>query len=87
MAAQARICRAGQNHTYTVDIRHFWQGNRQIYGHVKGYLYDSGRPYAFGLGGAYLCNVCTPERAGDVPPLPLTNLPKRIPDPCPMFHI
>jgi len=25
----------GQNHTYTVHIRYFWQGNHQIYGHIR----------------------------------------------------
>ena len=30
-----QICRAGQNHIYTVCIRYFWQGNHQIYGHIR----------------------------------------------------
>jgi hypothetical protein len=25
----------GQNHMYTVYIRYFWQGNHQIYGHIR----------------------------------------------------
>jgi len=29
------ICRVGQNHTYTVYIRYFWQGHHQIYGHIR----------------------------------------------------
>jgi hypothetical protein len=29
------ICRVGQNHIYTVYIRYFWQGNHQIYGHIR----------------------------------------------------
>ena len=28
-------CRVGQNHIYTVYIRYFWQGNHQIYGHIR----------------------------------------------------
>jgi len=27
--------RVGQNQIYTVCIRYFWQGNHQIYGHIK----------------------------------------------------
>jgi len=27
--------RVGQNHIYTVCMRYFWQGNRQIYGHIR----------------------------------------------------
>ena len=29
------ICRVGQNHIYTVCIRYLWQGNHQIYGHIR----------------------------------------------------
>jgi hypothetical protein len=29
------MARVGQNHIYTVYIRHFWQGNHQIYGHIR----------------------------------------------------
>jgi len=29
------IRRVGQNHIYTVHIRYFWQGNHQIYGHIR----------------------------------------------------
>ena len=29
------ICRVGQNHIYTVYVRHFWQKNRHIYGHIR----------------------------------------------------
>jgi len=35
---QADLCvidRVGQNHIYTVYIRYFWQGNHQIYGHIR----------------------------------------------------
>ena len=27
--------RVGQNHIYTVFIRYFWQGNHQIFGHIR----------------------------------------------------
>jgi len=30
-----RIFRVGQNHICTVYIRYFWQGNHQIYGHIR----------------------------------------------------
>ena len=29
------IIRVGQNHIYTMYIRYFWQGNEQIYGHIR----------------------------------------------------
>jgi hypothetical protein len=29
------INRVGQNHIYTVHVRYFWQGNHQIYGHIR----------------------------------------------------
>jgi hypothetical protein len=29
------MSRVGQNHIYTVFIRYFWQGNHQIYGHIR----------------------------------------------------
>ena len=29
------MCRVGQNHIYTVYIRYFWQGNYEIYGHIR----------------------------------------------------
>jgi len=29
------ITRVGQNHIYTEYIRYFWQGNHQIYGHIR----------------------------------------------------
>jgi len=29
------VNRVGQNHIYTVYIRYFWQGNHQIYGHIR----------------------------------------------------
>jgi hypothetical protein len=29
------ILRDGQNHIYTLYIRHVWQGNHQIYGHIR----------------------------------------------------
>jgi len=29
------MCRVGQNHIYTVYIQYFWQGNDQIYGHIR----------------------------------------------------
>jgi hypothetical protein len=30
------VCRVGQNHICTVYIRCFWQGNHQLYGHIRG---------------------------------------------------
>ena len=32
------IYRVGQDRIYTVYIRYFWQGNHQIYGHIR-YIY------------------------------------------------
>jgi len=29
------MSRVGQNNKYTVYIRYFWQGNHQIYGHIR----------------------------------------------------
>ena len=29
------IYRVGQDHIYTVHTRHFWQGNLEIYGHIR----------------------------------------------------
>ena len=29
------MSRVGQNHIYTVYIRYLWQGNHQIYGHIR----------------------------------------------------
>jgi len=29
------MCRVGQIHIYTVYIRYRWQGNHQIYGHIR----------------------------------------------------
>jgi len=29
------MCRFGQNHIYTLCIPYFWQGNHQIYGHLR----------------------------------------------------
>jgi hypothetical protein len=29
------MIRVGQNHIYMVNIRYFWQGNYQIYGHIR----------------------------------------------------
>ena len=29
------MSRVGQNHTYTVYMQYFWQGNHQIYGHIR----------------------------------------------------
>jgi hypothetical protein len=29
------VVRVGQNHICTVYIRYFWQGNHQIYGHIR----------------------------------------------------
>jgi len=33
------IFRVSQNHIYTVYIRYFWQGNHQIYGHIRCIVY------------------------------------------------
>ena len=35
MRASCILHRVGQDHIYTVHIRYFWQGNRQIYGHIR----------------------------------------------------
>jgi len=32
---KAQAYRVGQNHIHTVYIRYFWQGNHQIYGHIR----------------------------------------------------
>ena len=32
---ECTVCRVGQNYIYTVHIRYFWQGNHQIYGHIR----------------------------------------------------
>ena len=32
---RGNIIRVGQNHIYTAYIRYFWQGNHQIYGHIR----------------------------------------------------
>ena len=29
------MCRAGQNHVHTAYTQYFWQGNHQIYGHIR----------------------------------------------------
>ena len=29
------LCKVGQNHIYTVYVRYIWQGNHQIYGHIR----------------------------------------------------
>ena len=29
------MTRVGQNHTYTVYLQYFWQGNHQIYSHIR----------------------------------------------------
>jgi hypothetical protein len=47
LARTIGIYRVGQNHIYTVYIRFFWQGNHQIYGHIRAQN-DSGRPYYCG---------------------------------------
>jgi len=56
---------------YTVYIRHFWQGNHQIYGHIRriytAYIYGSGQPYICGctsersLAHAQLCTALHPH--------------------------
>jgi len=38
--------RVGQNYNYTVYIRYFWQGDHQIYGHMR-CIYNSGQPTCF----------------------------------------
>jgi len=39
--------RVGQSHAYTVYIRHFWQENHHIYGHIRRLytVYGPGQPY------------------------------------------
>jgi len=34
-STKLHIHRVGQNHIYMVYIRYFWQGNHQIYGHIR----------------------------------------------------
>jgi len=29
------VVRVDQNHIYTMYIRYYWQGNHQIYGHIR----------------------------------------------------
>jgi len=47
--ASPLLTRVGQNHTYTVYLNCFRQGNHQKYGHVRcsvrWYVYTSGQPY------------------------------------------
>jgi hypothetical protein len=47
------MCRVGQNHIYTVYVRHIWQGSPQIYGHTRCIytIYGSGQPYKCALAG------------------------------------
>ena len=33
--ADMLACRVGQTHAYTVFVRYFWQGNHQIYVHIR----------------------------------------------------
>jgi hypothetical protein len=42
----ASVSRVGQNRTYTVCVRCFWQGSHQMYGHAV-YIYVSGQPYLY----------------------------------------
>jgi hypothetical protein len=35
LCVSSHKCRVGQNHTYTVYTWYFWQGNHQIYGHIR----------------------------------------------------
>ena len=58
------MSRVGQNHIYTVHIQYFWQGNHQIYGHIRCtytvYIYRVGQNhihtvYIYGSGQPYKC--------------------------------
>ena len=43
------IYRVGMNCTYTVHLRYFWQGNHQIYGHIRcTYTIQANPMYTFG---------------------------------------
>jgi hypothetical protein len=44
MTKHTAIYRVGQNHTYTVCIRYFWQGNHQTYGHIRCIYTDLANP-------------------------------------------
>jgi len=46
------VSRVGQNHTYTVYIRYFCQGNHQIYGHIQCIYTVLANP---------ICRRCSPE--------------------------
>ena len=34
-SSKTQNSRVGQNHMYTVYIRYFWQGNHEMYGHIR----------------------------------------------------
>jgi hypothetical protein len=41
------VRRVGQNPIHTVYIRYFWQGNHQIYSHIRCICIRSGKPYLY----------------------------------------
>jgi len=49
------MCRVGQNHTYTVYKRYFWQGNHQIYDirSYTVYIYGSGKGWLLSVRAGY----------------------------------
>jgi hypothetical protein len=49
--------RVGQNHVYTVFIRYVWQGNHQIYGHIRCIYTVLANPRNGGLGCGAAANV------------------------------
>ena len=51
------ISRVGQNHIYTVHIRYFWQGNHEMYGHIRCIYTVLANPNNIWLGGTGVC--CT----------------------------
>jgi hypothetical protein len=46
VAASVGLARTIYIYIYTVYIRDIWQGDHQIYGHIRCYIYGSGQPYA-----------------------------------------
>jgi len=45
LIAEQHVIRLRQNHIYTMHTRNFWQGNHQIYGHIRcKCIHGSGQP-------------------------------------------
>ena len=51
------VCRVGQNHICTVYIRCFWQGNHQLYGHIRCFYTVLANP-KYKLNGWPLSSLC-----------------------------